>query len=104
MKNILINLLSNAIKYSPENKTVFLTSSFEKGKISFIVIDQGIGIPVEDQAHLFQTFFRAKNVEAIQGTGLGLYIVKKYLDIMGGTIEIKSKMNEGTTIVITIPQ
>ena len=68
------------------------------------VKDNGIGISEEDQQHLFQRFFRAKNAVNIQGTGLGLHIIAKYLELMNGYIEIKSKLNEGTVFTFTIPQ
>ncbi|MBL7748158.1 MAG: PAS domain-containing sensor histidine kinase, partial [Chitinophagaceae bacterium] len=83
LKNILFNMLSNAIKFSPEGKEVFLTTRNANGTLVIAVKDQGIGIPEEDQPHLFSTFFRAKNVSNIQGTGLGLPIVKRYVNLLG---------------------
>lgn len=97
-KNICINLLSNAIKYS--EKTIFLTTEISD-KIQITVQDQGIGIPEAEQNHLFTRFFRAKNATNIQGTGLGLNIVKRYLDLMNGTINFKSEVNEGSTFWVT---
>jgi signal transduction histidine kinase len=67
-----------------------------------IVKDNGIGIPDEDKEHLFSTFFRSKNAVNIQGTGLGLHIVKRYLDLMGGNINIESELNKGTTVIINL--
>lgn len=103
VKGILINLLSNAIKYSGENSPIYIKtfSCLEKQRID--VFDQGIGIPPEEHLHLFERFFRAKNVINIQGTGLGLSIVKKYLDLMGGTISFKSEPGNGTTFSATFP-
>jgi signal transduction histidine kinase len=66
------------------------------------VQDHGIGISDEDQEHLFSSFFRGKNAVNIQGTGLGLHIVKRYMDLIGGSIELKSKLEKGTTITLTI--
>jgi signal transduction histidine kinase len=67
------------------------------------VKDKGIGIPEEDQEHLFSSFFRGKNALNIQGTGLGLHIVKRYTELIGGSIHLKSVLEEGTTITVTIP-
>jgi len=99
--NILINLLSNAIKYS--EKDIFLTKKITENQILIIVKDQGIGIPETEQEYLFTRFFRAKNATNIQGTGLGLNIVRKYLELMGGTITFESKLNQGTTFKIVFP-
>lgn len=103
MKNILINLISNAIKYSDAGKRIFVTSAENNGYMSISIRDEGIGIPEQDIPHLFSRFFRAHNAGQVQGTGLGLHIVKKYLDILNGTIELKSKLNEGTEFIINIP-
>lgn len=103
LKNILINLLSNGIKYSPEGKNVELHTNIENGKIQVQVKDYGIGIPESEQQHMFTRFFRANNVETIQGTGLGLTIVKRYLDLMDGKIWFESKEGEGTTFFVEIP-
>ena len=103
LKNVLYNLLSNAIKYSPEGKPILLKIE-ENGKLLKIeVTDQGIGIPEEDQQFLFTRFFRAKNVENIQGTGLGLNIVKRYLQLMDGDIRFESTPGKGTSFFLEIP-
>ena len=103
LKNILINLLSNALKFSTEGSTVWITVH-NKGEQLFIRIkDEGVGIPDEDQGHLFTTFFRGKNVTNVQGTGLGLPIVKRYLDLLKGDIILESKLNVGTTVSIRLP-
>ena len=68
------------------------------------VEDSGIGISEDDRQHLFERFFRAKNATNIQGTGLGLHIVGKYLELMNGSIEMKSVLNEGSVFTIHIPQ
>ena len=103
VKNILINLISNAIKFSPENKSIDVISLTDSQNIRLTVKDHGMGISEEDQKHLFERFFRAKNATNIQGTGLGLYIVTKYVDLMNGKIEFESKLNEGTTFNIILP-
>lgn len=62
-----------------------------------------MGISEEDQAHLFERFFRARNVSTVPGTGLGLYIIAKYLELMGGTVALRSALGQGTTVTITVP-
>ena len=104
VKNILINLVSNAIKFTDDNDTIRLITAIEEGNFVVTVEDNGIGISEEDQQHLFERFFRAKNASNIEGTGLGLHIVAKYLELMNGTITMKSKLNEGSTFTISVPQ
>ena len=103
LKNILINLISNAIKFSEKDGDIEVTSSLDGGSAIISVRDHGIGISEEDQKHLFSTFFRGKNALNIQGTGLGLHIVKRYADLLGGTLSLKSQLNKGTTITLMIP-
>ncbi len=100
LKHIVINLLSNAIKFSNEGKDIILQTERGAGKFIIKVKDQGIGIPEEDQKELFKRFFRSSNVTNIQGTGLGLHIVKKYVDLMNGRMVCKSKLGEGTEFII----
>jgi signal transduction histidine kinase len=103
LKNVLINLLSNAVKYSPEGKDVTLKTQCEENKLRIEVIDQGIGIPDEDKIHMFERFFRAGNASNIQGTGLGLTIVKRYLDLLGGSINFESELYKGTRFFVEMP-
>jgi PAS domain S-box-containing protein len=103
LKNILINLISNAIKYSPENREIIIALSQSSENLTIVVKDQGMGIPKEEQKDLFQRFFRAKNAFNIQGTGLGLHIVHKYVALMSGDINLESDLDKGTTITITLP-
>lgn len=103
IRNILINLLNNASKYSEEGKQIFLGLHTDASVLKMTVKDQGIGIPQGDQQHLFDRFFRARNAVNIQGTGLGLNIVKKYIEIMDGHIEFSSAENKGTEFIVTIP-
>lgn len=103
LRNILINLLSNAIKYSTENIDLEVSADNIKKELTINVQDRGIGIPEEEQQHLFTRFFRARNVENIQGTGLGLNIVKRYVELMNGYISFISKTNEGTIFTVGIP-
>lgn len=104
LKNILLNLLSNAIKFSAEGKSIYIETINEAKQLTISVSDEGLGIPEEDQPHLFSTFFRAKNVSNIQGTGLGLPIIKRYVGLLGGTIELKSRLDEGTVVNIHLPR
>ena len=101
--HVVTNLVSNAVKYSPAGTPVVLRTSIDKGRLTITVTDQGVGIPVEDQQHLFDRFFRGSNVTTIQGTGLGLNIVKRYLDLLGGTIAFSSKPGE-TIFTVELPQ
>lgn len=101
IQNILMNLLSNAIKYSKESGEI-LVNILSEEKVKIEVIDQGIGIPEEDKQHMFERFFRAHNASNIQGTGLGLTIVKRYLDLLGGEISFESQYGIGTTFVVII--
>ena len=103
LKNVVINLLSNAIKFSGEGKPINLRSETSADQCVFVVKDEGIGIPEQDLEHLFSSFYRGKNAINIQGTGLGLHIVKRYLDILGGRIEVDSRIDNGTLFRITIP-
>ncbi|HTA26454.1 MAG TPA: ATP-binding protein, partial [Bacteroidia bacterium] len=102
LKNILYNLISNASKYSDEGSIIEFASTLDKTGLNLAVTDHGIGIPDNDQIHLFERFFRAKNVTNIQGTGLGLNIVKRYTDLLNGTISFSSSEGKGTTFTIQI--
>ena len=104
IKNILFNLISNAIKFSDEGKEIQVYSSINKREVIIKVKDHGIGIPEKDQYHLFERFYRAENVTHIQGTGLGLNIVAKYVEMLNGHISFESKLNMGTTFVIRLPK
>lgn len=101
LKNIFFNLLSNAIKYS--EKPINCQIDVRDNCLHIKIIDQGIGIPEEEQQHLFTRFFRARNVENIQGTGLGLNIVKRYVEIMNGKVSFESRLGIGSTFYVEIP-
>jgi signal transduction histidine kinase len=104
LKNILLNLLSNAIKYSPDDALIQIHAQTEDEQVIISVEDNGMGIPKEQQKHLFTRFFRADNASAIQGTGLGLYIVQKYLEQLNGSISFESVENQGTTFTVQFPK
>jgi PAS domain S-box-containing protein len=99
----LTNLIHNAIKYSPENTTISLEVELLGEMLGMKVKDQGIGIPVEDQKHIFNRYFRAENALTNQGTGIGLNIVRNHLENLGGSIAFMSKENNGSTFEIKVP-
>ncbi|MBK8562020.1 MAG: PAS domain-containing sensor histidine kinase [Saprospiraceae bacterium] len=103
LKNIIYNLMSNASKYSDAGMSIHCRIKVQDNLLYLEVEDHGIGIPEEDQPHLFERFFRAHNVENIQGTGLGLNIVKRYLTLMNGSISFESKHGKGTVFKVSIP-
>lgn len=103
VRNILINLISNAVKFSEPGKSIRIRSRVEGQHATISVADEGIGIAEEDQQHLFSSFFRGKNALNIQGTGLGLHIVRRYVDLLKGEIQLHSVLNQGTEITITFP-
>jgi PAS domain S-box-containing protein len=103
LQHILTNFLSNAIKYSPQGTTVFFSCDYGEEEVTFEIKDEGIGIPLEDQARLFESFHRAKNVGDIPGTGLGLAIVQKSVELYGGKIEMNSEVGVGTTFRVVLP-
>ena len=98
-----LNLLSNAIKFTNPGKSVNAQVKYKNDKLIFNVIDQGIGISEEDQKRLFTPFERMENAHQISGTGLGLNISKRLIELMDGTIKVSSKVNEGTRISVTLP-
>lgn len=103
LQQILNNLLSNAIKYSPQDSTVYFELACQNGEAVFQIKDKGIGIPLEDQQRLFEPFHRAKNVNNIPGTGLGLTIVKQSVDLHNGKICVLSQPGLGTTFEVVLP-
>lgn len=103
LRHVLLNLLSNAIKFSPEGKPIELKTDVNRTRFNLSIKDSGMGISEEDQKHLFERFFRAQNATNIQGTGLGLNIVSKYIEMLDGTINVKSALEKGTTFIINLP-
>lgn len=103
VKNILLNMISNAIKYSEEGP-IELSVTANNTNIIFKIKDQGIGISDADKPLLFTRFFRAHNVANIQGTGLGLNIVKRYVELLNGYISVESQLGKGSTFTIEIPK
>ncbi|MBO3458024.1 PAS domain S-box protein [Aetokthonos hydrillicola Thurmond2011] len=103
LRSILSNILSNAIKYSPPSGQVQCLLTFEKKGVQIQIRDWGLGIPIEDQKQLFEPFYRGKNIRHIAGTGLGLVVVQKCVELHGGNIEITSDVGRGTTVTIRLP-
>lgn len=103
LRHIFYNLVSNAIKFSTNRGPVEVSTVVKDGMLTLTVRDKGIGISKEDQEHLFERFFRGQNATHIQGTGLGLNIVARHVELMGGTIKLQSKEFEGTTVTVRIP-
>lgn len=103
LRKILVNLLSNAVKYSGPDSVVTVRASCTAHDLTLTIEDQGIGIAKDDQEHLFERFFRAKNVTNIAGTGLGLHIVGRYVDLMQGQLSLQSELNQGTTVTVVLP-
>jgi PAS domain S-box-containing protein len=102
-RNIMFNLISNASKYSKENKMIFLDVENNPHEIIFHIRDEGIGIPKADIKHMFERFFRATNAGETQGTGLGLNIVKRYTDLLGGKVFFQSEYGNGSTFSVSLP-
>jgi len=103
MHHVVSNLVHNALKYSPDDKPVRVTLSHDAQHIQLVIQDEGIGIPPDDLRNLFEPFHRAANVGTIEGTGLGLTIVKQSVDLHGGTIEIDSTLDTGSTFTVVLP-
>jgi signal transduction histidine kinase len=101
--HIFTNLLSNAVKYSDPGATVRFVLEREGHHAVCVVQDRGIGISEEDQLQLFKAFHRGSNVGARSGTGLGLMLVKRCADLHGGTVQVSSKVGEGTTVSVRLP-
>ena len=100
---VLTNLINNAVKYSSENTTVNIIIEQNEDSLKISISDEGIGIPKEEQKHIFNRYFRAENALLNQGTGIGLNIVKTHLENLGGSITFTSIENKGSTFVVTIP-
>lgn len=103
LRHILNNLLSNAVKYSPQGSEVTFSLERRDESAAIAIQDRGIGIPIEDQPRMFESFQRASNVENRPGTGLGLAIVKKAVELHGGEISLKSAPGAGTRFTVVLP-
>jgi PAS domain S-box-containing protein len=103
VRNVLINLISNSIKFSGEGMKIYVHCAVNENQFKVSVQDEGIGISDEDKTHLFSSFFRGQNAINIQGTGLGLHIVKRYVDLLDGELTLESMLGKGTNISFIIP-
>ena len=105
VKQILLNLLSNAVKFTPEGGRVGLTATAGDGAITIAVSDTGIGIAPEDQAAIFEEFRQVGRDDAgkQEGTGLGLTLAKKFVELHGGRIWVRSQVGQGSTFTFTLP-
>ncbi len=103
LHSILSNLLSNAIKYSPDGGMIQVDIFPKDTEFELSVTDEGLGISQEDRSHLFDAFQRGKNVSGIKGSGLGLSIVKQFVELHGGTITVESEAHKGSTFTVTLP-
>ncbi len=100
---IVNNLLSNAFKYSEPRTTVYFSVFIQSDSMKILVKDEGIGINKEDIPRLFDTFFRSNESQNIEGTGIGLTILKRAIDLLSGTITVESEKGKGTTFTVTLP-
>jgi signal transduction histidine kinase len=103
IEQAITNLLSNAVKYSPSGSSIYFDLLCQEDQAVMRVRDSGIGIPEADQAHLFNVFYRANNIDETPGLGLGLAIVKHAVTAHGGTISVDSSIGVGTTFTVTLP-
>jgi signal transduction histidine kinase len=101
--SIVTNLISNALKYSKRGDNIEITSELKSNAITITVVDPGIGIPANEHKHIFGRFYRASNATNFEGTGLGLHIVQKYVNLLKGTITFESEENKGTKFTVVLP-
>ncbi len=103
LKQAIQNLLTNAVKYSPKKETIFVSLSFLNNEVIVSVKDEGMGIPKKDFGLLFEMFHRASNVENIEGTGVGLMIVRRSMNVIGGSVRFRSEEGKGTEFILNFP-
>jgi signal transduction histidine kinase len=103
LKQALFNILSNSIKFTPENGTITLTARRGDGAVELTFSDTGIGIPREDHGRVFGKFERGSHPEARHGAGLGLSLVKSFIELHGGTVELASEEGAGTRLTCRLP-
>jgi signal transduction histidine kinase len=103
---VFINLLTNASKYSPDETTIAISAKTDRGRVRIAVTDQGIGIPEEDQPHIFERFYRvpSQSMSSVVGSGLGLTIVKTLVEMHRGNVGVTSKLGSGSMFWFTLPQ
>ena len=104
IRNIMSNLIGNAIKYAKEDGIIIVKITENKNGISILIQDNGMGIPIADQPNIFEQFYRSGNTVSTVGTGLGLYIVKKNLELINGSIRFESEEKVGSKFFVNIPK
>jgi signal transduction histidine kinase len=103
-RQIITHILVNAMKFSPENSTIEVVITYPENTFQIEIIDNGIGIAEEDLKYIFTPFYKSKRDIGLKaGTGLGLRLVKKFVDAMGGNISLKSQINKGTAVTVIFP-
>ena len=104
LQQVFINLINNAAKFSPQAGSIEVDVKLTLREARVLITDHGMGIPSEDVPHLFERFFRGKNVTIaeIPGSGIGLYIVKTIVEELGGSIKVDSVLKQGTTLTVTL--
>lgn len=103
LRQIFDNIISNAIKYSPPEQKILIRGMTDGYVAVLEIVDHGRGIPEDEQGKIFTPYYRARNSRGVHGAGIGLYVAKRFIDSHGGTIEIKSVLNSGTTVRIRLP-
>ena len=103
MTTVLVNLLDNAVKYSPDSARVWVEASLVAGAVEMRVRDEGAGIAEEDQTHIFERFYRARDTRTVAGTGLGLALVQRIVAAHGGTVDVESRAGKGSTFRVRLP-
>lgn len=103
LRQVIDNLLSNAVKYSPAGAPIRIVGCTGPGRVEIAVIDRGRGVPKDEQAMLFDPYYRASNSRGVHGAGIGLYVCERFVTSHGGTIDIRSTLGEGTTVTVRIP-
>ena len=101
--SIITNLLSNSLKYSQQNGKIKIESELNDNEFKLVVSDHGIGIPEDEHKYIFGRFYRARNALNIEGTGLGLHIVQKYVHLLNGAISFESQLDSGTKFTVVLP-
>jgi signal transduction histidine kinase len=104
LQQVFINLINNAVKFSRQGGSVNIVVSENEIEVLIEIVDSGVGIPQQAIPHLFERFYRAKNVTIaeIPGSGIGLYIVKSIVETLGGTIQVNSVVDQGTTFIVSL--
>ncbi|WP_419646351.1 sensor histidine kinase, partial [Victivallis vadensis] len=103
-QRLLANLLDNAIKFTPSGGTVSVRLEPGDSEFTLRISDTGCGIPPEARSHIFERFYRSDSSRSLPGNGLGLSLVKAIVSVAGGTIEVESEVNRGTTFLVTLPR